>query len=225
MAKFTDIKNISFNDNIDKIITDLSQVNPSAKDRQPGNVAKNSSKNKNKIDAKVNEDAAAERLSASVQIEILKCLKGINNQITDLQGSLNVATKEITEVKIELGEYKTLVTKYELEVTHLKSNNDTLQRKVNHLERESRLNKLILSGPLVKINNNSSPEELINQSVNHIKNVYQFDLDKYEVLDCQRLRGKENNNNNERIILSLNNNITKSALLSKVIKTDKSMCK
>jgi hypothetical protein len=43
------------------------------------------------------------------------------------------------------------------------------------------------------------------------------------VLDCQCLRGKEDSiNNNERIILSLSNNITKSALISKVIKTDKS---
>jgi DNA repair ATPase RecN len=176
MANITDIKNISFNDNIDKMITDLSQVYPSAKDLQSGNATKN--KTKNKKDTKANEDVA-ERLSASdVQIEILKCLKGMKIQITDLQGSLNAATREISEVKTELGEYKKLVKNYEVEVTYLKSNNNSLQRKVNHLERESRLNKLILSGPLVKINNNSTPEELVDQSVNHIKNVYHFNLEK-----------------------------------------------
>ena len=55
--------------------------------------------------------------------------------------------------------------------------------------------------------------------MHHIKNVYNFDLAKSDVNDCNRFRGKDEND--QRIILTLKNAITKSELISKVIKTDK----
>jgi hypothetical protein len=214
------INDITFNENIDELINDLNMVQPNSNDMLP---ASNKKKPGNKNNATKKVKTEEEQTASTVQIAILKCLKEIKDNISDLHVSLNDAKQEISSLKGEVGEYKNLVQCQEQKIDSLQNDNNNLQRKINGLERDSRINKVILSGPLIKINNNLSPVELLDQSVKHIKNVYNHDIARIDVSDCYRLRGKEDAgiNNNQRIILSFNNTMAKNSLMSSVIKTNK----
>jgi hypothetical protein len=222
MSKITDIE---FGNNVDKLINELSNMHPNKEDMIPEVATKEiKSLNKDKqIKNNVNYSCETTMnqgaLSNDILMEILNSLKVMNGKMSDLQGSVNAVTIEITEVKAELTQYKNLVEEYKQEITVLKSTNKSLQQKVNEIEKDSRINKLILSGPIMKFNENSSPEQILDHSIKNIKNVYNFDLTKNDISNCHRLRGKDNNA--QRVVLSLNNNIKKSALISKVIQTDK----
>ena len=88
------------------------------------------------------------------------------------------------------------------------------------MEVQERSNKVLLSGPLVNIQNSLTPRQLRDEAIKHIKTVYNYDVPKSDITNCRRLRGATKQK--DRIILSFANDFSKNDLISKVIETDKS---
>ena len=144
-------------------------------------------------------DLNSSKFNNVIQLRILKFLKEMNTNLVEL--------------KAEVSEQNKLFEQYERKIEDLKTENNKLQLKFDDLESKSRLNTLVLSGSSVKTENNPSPRHLLNQSITNIKETYDFDLQKEEVMNCHILRSKDNQNN--RILLTLNNSFTKSDLINK----------
>ena len=148
-----------------------------------------------------------------VQLEILKHLK-------ELRAGMDNVISELTAVKLELMDYKKLAQENEKKIQNLEAENKLWQEKAEENEVRNRANTLLLSGPAVKINNSYSPSQLRDQSIKNIKEIYNFDLQKYDVYNCQPLRTKDNTITGQ-ILLMVNNAIVKNELISAVIKKDK----
>lgn len=92
---------------------------------------------------------------------------------------------ELAAVKSELNEYKKLTSNYESKIEALETENKYWQSKVEKLELHDRVNKLVLSGPAIKLNNNYLPAQLRDESIKNVKEVYNFDLRKEDVNKCE----------------------------------------
>ena len=147
------------------------------------------------------------------QSEILTYLKRIDTKVESLHS-------ELASVKEELLKYKKSNEEYQVKIEALESENKHLVNKLNAVESASRLNTLVLSGRSVKINNNSSPTDLLRQSIANIKSTYNFNLTQHDVSNCTKLKGDENKS--DRILLTLHSTFTKNDLISSVIKKNKS---
>ena len=173
-------------------IIQLSLVDPSEKDLNP----------------------KTDNLNTSIQLHILKSLKDLNCNITDLKS-------EMTAVKCELSEYKQLNKENEQKIKKLETENEYLQMKVDYLETRTRSNTLILSGAsLNNIRDNASPNQLLDMSVKNIKDTFDFNLRKDDVMDCRKLTSRFNQSSS--ILITLANSFIKNDLMSTVIEKDKS---
>lgn len=168
------------------------------------------------INEPVSSDVSQQQnsLNINVQLEILKCLK-------ENKADMNKLMSELTAVKCELNEYKTLAATYENKIQSLETENKSLQTKIEQFEVRNRSNTLVLSGPAIKVNANSSPAQLRDASIKNIKDIYNFELRKENVFNCQQMRMKDGKFNG-RLLLTINNAIVKNELISSVIRKDKS---
>jgi hypothetical protein len=121
-------------------------------------------------------------------------------------------------VKNDLAVIKKQNEGYENKIKVLTKENKLLQSKISNLETATRSKQLILSGPLLRETKNASPEELVDASVRHIKNVYNFELDRSTIEDCHHFK---RTGQVPQLLLSLNNTYTKNQIIRSVINTDK----
>ena len=149
-----------------------------------------------------------------MQLQILNYLKG-------LQSGMDILLNEVTAVKRELNDYKKLTHDNELKIKKLEAENKVWQDKIELSEVRNRANTLILSGPAIKIRQTYSPAQMRNESIKNIKEIYNFNLRKEDVFNCQQMR-TGNNKTNGQILLTINNAIVKNELITAVIKKDKS---
>lgn len=144
--------------------------------------------------------------SSNVQQQILKIVKDIS--------------ADVMSIKEELSIYKKITSDYGVKIEKLERENVSLQKKVNDLEADSRVNTVMLSGPsLNNINDHLAPRQLLDQSIAKIKQTYNYNLKKTDVANCRRIRGK--NRDDKRVLITFNNAFVKSDLISSVIKKDK----
>ena len=150
--------------------------------------------------------------SNSVQLHILRTLQQLNLNMKGLR-------EEMASVKEEVSYYKTLSNDYKSKIEKLESENKNLLNKVDFLETNDRMNTLLLSGPLVKISANSTPSDLVDQSIKNIKQVYNFDLRKNDIIKCTKIKAQ--NQRRGQILLTLGSNLRKNELISTVAVKDK----
>ena len=205
---------LNSNDNLDSLIRLLSNIQPNNNDLSTDQPRRSGRQIRNVPD---NTNINSEDLNRQVQLELLKGLKSINDKVTNLQASLDSVNQELSGMKNDIADNKRMTDGNIIKIDNLRKENKVLHNKINDLEVRSRSNTLILAGPLVRIDNRQSPDELINQSIINVKDVYNFNLDKNDISDCQRFRGK-----NDSILLSFKNYQAKNNLISSVIRKNKS---
>ena len=162
-------------------------------------------------DASINQ--ASTNTFAMMHLQILTYLKGIKS-------GMDIMLNELTAVKLELNEYKQLSRDNEAKIKRLEADNKAWKEKIEETEVRNRANTLVLSGPAIKISNNYSASQMRNDSIKNIKEIYNFNLKKDDVYNCQLMRTKDNKPNGQ-ILLTINNAIAKNDLISAVIKKDK----
>lgn len=176
--------------------------------------ANNSTDNTNGVDSSELQNL---NLNSRALVQIIRSLQTIDNRLTELHTTI---TQEIGELKKELQDSHKIINEQKSIVEKLQKQNDLLEKKLNDAEMDSRSNKLVLSGSLIKMPRNMTPSQMRNEAIQHIKSVYNYDLPKDNIVDCKRLRGKDDASD-DRIILSLDNAFLKSDLMTTVIQKDK----
>lgn len=137
----TSLDNINLNIDVDELVDQLSKTN-SGSDLDP----------------------KQDQLSTAIQLQILKCLKNVDATMNELK-------LELVAVKNELSDCKKSALENEQLVASLRAENKHLADKVDDLQTRSRINTLALSGPVVKIEDNSSPAQLLDQSIKYIQDI------------------------------------------------------
>ena len=203
-----EINEIKFTGDLKELLKDLMNVKPAPTDYID--------KTKKTNNLHGNSRPPATQLSADVNA---KALVYIINTLSSIDNKCATLTNEIFTLKTELQESQKKIASQSEEIEELKTTNKLLIQQLNHTESKARSNAVVLSGLLINASNKQSPRVLRDQAVQHIKNVYNFDLPVQEISNCERVWSKERSN--DKIILSLTNNFVKSDLITKVIRTDK----
>ena len=164
--------------------------------------------------------SSCDSLSAKAFLQILKSLKSLQGDMASLQASVTHANNEIAQLQQKLQDSNELINTQQTAIEDLRATNETLLKKNNDLEARQKSNKILLSGPLIDIDNNLTPRQLRDQAIQNIKTVYNHDIAPSVIQNCERLRGTTKQK--DRLILSFSNDFSKSDLISKVIQTDKS---
>lgn len=204
-------------------LANFEPIDESQRSSLPRAVKKNSTGNATVSSPIPSHDTSNELKIISVGIlEIFKQLSSIDAKIDakvgDIRTTLENTQLELYEAKQEIADLKQCRDEQDLELHALREQMSKNKQKIDDLERISRNNSIILSGPIVKFNQNCTDLELLETVKTAIKNVYGFDLKQFDIGRVQRI-GKDPNR--PQILIALNSSFVKNAIMTKVIGTDK----
>ena len=149
------LEEVSHSDNLHDIISKLTNVQFTQKTRS-------TSKN-----APTTNDATT--LQNEALLQILKSLQSLEGKATNHQASLDRANNEIENLKRELSSSQTLINEQKEVISTLQRDYVRLKNRLCDTETANRSSKIMLSGPMLRINNNKSPAQLRDDALKNIK--------------------------------------------------------